>query len=101
MERRILVLRSLFDETEHLARCGEVKTRLGAALLDAFEQIEGSVDVRVQRGERVFERRTDEALRCEMIELIRLQLFYDGENARVTFESARMKLDVRQQLRQP
>src|SRR4029079_5228988 len=70
IERRLLALPRCLRLTEHLARRRLVEPRRRSALADSFEHVDGAKRIDVGRMNRLVPRRTDEALRGKIVDLV-------------------------------
>ncbi len=86
MEPGVLVLGRLFGVAEHLARTRKVKAAIVGQVLQRRQQIMRPVDIGVQRRELVVERVADEALRRQVVALIRPHVVDHLVDAGVTFK---------------
>src|SRR5215212_4809455 len=80
-----LRLRHLVDVAKHLARTRKVKTALWPQLTKRSQHVVSAVDV--HRGEAVGKTLSHEALRREVIALIKIVFAEDVENAGITFQA--------------
>src|SRR6185503_1025305 len=91
MKLRRLCLRNFLSLSEHFARAGEVKPTPRSQVSQRGKHIVSTVDVDVHCGKAVGETFSDEALRREVITLVKVVPANDVINARVTLECGRMK----------
>src|SRR5689334_20564972 len=91
LKRRRLFLRHLAGIAEHLARTGEVKTAARPHFAQRGEHVMRAVDVHVHRRKAVGKTLRHEALRREVITLVKVVLAQYVKDAGVTFETRRMQ----------
>src|SRR5215213_75782 len=86
-----LCLRYLVDVAKHLARARKIKPALRPQLTQRREHVVSAVDVHIHRREAVGETLRHEALRREVIALVKVVFTEDVENAGVTFQAGRVQ----------
>src|SRR5215510_3181117 len=98
LKRRALRLRHFADVPKHLTRPGEVKTTSGPQLSQRRQHVMRAVDVRVHRRKAIGKTFCHEALRRQVITLLKIVLAEDMENTRITLEIRRMQGHAVQQV---
>src|SRR5580698_236883 len=98
MKASSFILRGLVRFAEHLAGAGEVEARVGAGIFETREHVMGAVNIDVHGGELVVKRITDEALRREVIALVRLYLEEDTVETREIFKRRAVKVNLAEQM---
>src|SRR6266404_2898030 len=99
IKRGRLALRHFAHPAKHLGRSGEIKTALRAQLLECSQHVMRAVDVHVHRREAVLKTLGHETLRSQVIAFIKLVLAEDVKDARIAFNTRRMKLKTIKQVR--
>src|ERR1051326_672444 len=98
LKRRALRLRHFADIPKHLTRPREVKTTTGPQLSQRRQHVMRAVDVCVHGRKAISKTLGHEALRREVITLLKIVLAEDVKDTRVTLEIRRMQGHAIQQV---
>ncbi len=99
IKRSRLALGHFAHAAKHLGRSGEIKTALRAQLLKCSQHVMRAVDVDVHRREAVLKTFGHETLRSQVIAFIKHVTTEDVKDARIAFNTRRMKLKPIKQMR--